>query len=283
MTKADGTQLLEALELKEYERTALDQLLRLGRTTAPNLAEASGIPKARVYGVLESLGDEGFIEIIPERPKEYQPKAPDEILQRAKANRRQAYEAYCREIDSISEAFLEHYRPLYETATSEISPTEELFRVVNVGDPSLRETREIYRETDTELNITTKSFEYFVDVESTLRETVDRGVDVSILFLHPSHLTDENGRIQAEIVDRIDAEFPEVAYRFSNQRLPWRGTLADPSLEYETGTAILLVEEKDVPLHMRQAAVTDNEAFVAGMSRYFELIWKHDSVALSDR
>ena len=283
MTRTDGTQLLEALELKEYERTALDQLLRLGRTTAPNLAEASGIPKARVYGVLESLGDEGFIEIIPGRPKEYQPKAPEGILQRAKANRRQAYEAYCREIDSVSEAFLNHYRSLYETATSEISPTEELFRVVNVGEPSLRETREIYRDTDTELDITTKSFEYFVDVEPTLRETVDRGVDVSILFVHPSHLTDENSRIQAEIVDRIDAQFPEVAYRFSERRLPWRGTLADPSLEYETGTAILLVEEKDVPLHMRQAAVTDNEAFVAGMSRYFSLIWEHDSVELSDR
>ena len=283
MTQTDGTQLLEALELKEYERTALDQLLRLGRTTAPNLAEASGIPKARVYGVLESLGDEGFIEIIPGRPKEYQPKAPEEILQRAKANRRQAYEAYCREIDSVSETFLNHYRPLYETATSEISPTEELFRVVNVGEPSLRETREIYRDTDTELDITTKSFEYFVDVESTLRETVDRGVDVSVLFLHPSHLTDENSRIQAEIVDRIDTEFPEAAYRFSKQRLPWRGTLADPSLEYETGTAILLVEEKNIPLHMRQAAVTENEAFVAGMNRYFSLIWQHDSVALPDR
>ena len=103
-------------------------------------------------------------------------------------------------------------------------------------------------------------------------------MDVSVLFLDPSHLTDENSRIQAEIVDRIDTEFPEVEYRFSKQRLPWRGTLADPSLEYETGTAVLLVEEKNIPLHMRQAAVTENEAFVAGMNRYFTLIWAHDSV-----
>jgi sugar-specific transcriptional regulator TrmB len=278
MGDTDGSQLLQTLDLKEYEITALDQLLRLGRTTAPNLAEASGIPKARVYGVLESLGDKGFIEIIPGRPKEYQPKAPGEILQRAKTNRRQDCEAYCQEVDSISDAFVAHYQPLYETAASEVSPTEELFHVVNVGEPSLRETREIYRSTESELNITTKSFEYLVDIESTLRATIDRGVDVSVLFLDPSHLTDENSRIQAEIVDRIDTEFPEVEYRFSKQRLPWRGTLADPSLEYETGTAVLLVEEKNIPLHMRQAAVTENEAFVAGMNRYFTLIWAHDSV-----
>lgn len=283
MEETDGSQLLQTLDLKDYEITALDRLMRLGRTTAPNLAEASGIPKARVYDVLESLGDQGFIEIIPGRPKEYQPRAPEEVLQRAKANRRQEYEAYCREVDATSNAFLEQYQPLYEAATSEVTPTEELFHVVDVGEPSLRETREIYRNTDSRLNITTKSFEYLVDVESTLRDVIDRGVAVSILFLHPSYLTDENSRIQTEIVDRVDTEFPEVTYRFSNERLPWRGTLADPSLEYETGTAILLVEEKDVPLHMRQAAVTENEAFVAGMNRYFSLIWEHDSVADPER
>ena len=278
MEGTDGSQLLQTLDLKDYEITALDRLMRLGRTTAPNLAEASGIPKARVYDVLESLSDQGFIEIIPGRPKEYQPRAPEEILQRAKANRRQEYEAYCREVDATSNAFLEQYQPLYEAATSEVTPTEELFHVVDVGEPSLRETREIYRNTDSRLNITTKSFEYLTDVESTLRDVIDRGVAVSILFLHPSYLTDENSRIQTEIVDRVDTEFPEVTYRFSNERLPWRGTLADPSLEYETGTAILLVEAKDIPLHMRQAAVTENEAFVAGMNRYFTLIWEHDSV-----
>ena len=89
MKGTDGSQLLQTLDLKDYETTALDRLMRLGRTTAPNLAESSGIPKARVYDVLESLGDQGFIEIIPGRPKEYQPRAPEEILQRAKANRRQ--------------------------------------------------------------------------------------------------------------------------------------------------------------------------------------------------
>ena len=283
MEGTDGSQLLQTLDLKDYEITALDRLMRLGRTTAPNLAEASGIPKARVYDVLESLGDQGFIEIIPGRPKEYQPRAPEEILQRAKANRRQEYEAYCREVDATSNAFLEQYQPLYEAATSEVTPTEELFHVVDVGEPSLRETREIYLATATELNITTKSFEYLVDIESTLREVLEHGVNVSILFLHPRHLSEENSRIQAEIVDQIDSEFPDVDYRFSNERLPWRGTLADPSLEYETGTAILLVEEKDIPLHMRQAAVTENEAFVAGMNRYFSLIWEHDSVADPER
>lgn len=58
-----------------------------------------------------------------------------------------------------------------------------------------------------------------------------------------------------------------------------RGTIADPSMDYDTGKAIFLVEEKDVPLHMRQAAVTDNGSFVAGLDRYFTLTWEYESVA----
>jgi hypothetical protein len=48
-------------------------------------------------------------------------------------------------------------------------------------------------------------------------------------------------------------------------------------MDYEQGAAIMLVEEKDVPLHKRQAAVTENGSFVAGLERYFELIWTYES------
>ncbi len=77
-TSHDTTSLLNHLELKEYESTALEHLLSLGRTTAPNLAEATDIPKARIYGVLDSLNGMGYIKTIPGRPKQYQPKSPAE-------------------------------------------------------------------------------------------------------------------------------------------------------------------------------------------------------------
>ena len=45
----------------------------------------------------------------------------------------------------------------------------------------------------------------------------------------------------------------------------------------ETGGAIFLVEEPDVPNHRRQAALTENGSFVAGLKRYFDLVWEHES------
>ena len=279
---SEGVHLLETLELTEYEAQALDRLLELGRTTAPNLADATGIPKARIYGVLESLSNQGYVKVIPGRPKEYQPKPPSEILERATANRRQAYEAYRQDIEGMREAFLEHYQPLYETAGESVTPTEELFWVVDVGDPSLRETREIYRAADDRLHILTKSFEYLPDVEETLADVLDTGVEVRVLLLDPDHLTAANQEIQAEMRTRLDETLPDFQYRFSERPLPWRGTIADPSMEYDTGKAIFLVEEKDVPLHMRQAAVTDNGSFVAGLNRYFTLTWEYESVRSPD-
>lgn len=51
-----------------------------------------------------------------------------------------------------------------------------------------------------------------------------------------------------------------------------------PSIEYDHGRAILLVEEPAVPRHKRQAAVTDNGSFVAEVDRFFDLTWQYENV-----
>jgi sugar-specific transcriptional regulator TrmB len=273
----DPTDLLEELDLKEYEATALTHLLRAGRTTAPDIAEATGIPKARIYGVLEALADYGFIEVIPGRPKQYQPKSPEEILERAKENRRQEFEDYCNEVEGLRSEFLDVFGPLYEQADEDVSPTSELFHVVDVGDPSETETRRLYRIADDAVYVITNSFAYFDSVEPAVSNALEEGIDVSVLFLNPELLPEENVPRQREIVERLETDYPEIDFRFSEKVLPWRGTFIDPSMDYESGQAIFLVEETDVPDYKRQAAITENGSFVAGMKRYFDLIWEHES------
>ncbi|WP_262177562.1 TrmB family transcriptional regulator [Haloarcula laminariae] len=278
----EASDVFDRVGLTEYETTAIEQLLTLGRTTAPNLAEATGIPKARIYGVLESLADRGFIKVIPGRPKEYQPKAPDEILDRAIENSRQSYEAFAADIEAGRDAFLSEYGPQFERASENISPTAELFHVVDVGEPSERETRRLYGDAEETLGIITNSFAYLDSVIGALEGAVERGVDVSVLFLHPDALPAEKAAVQAEMVERLASELPDVGIRFSTEKLPWRGTLVDPSMDYDGGEAILLVEEPDVPNHMRQAALTENGSFVAGMKRYFDLVWEYESASSMD-
>lgn len=273
----DPSDLLATLDLTEYEEDALKTLLTLGTTSAPDLSEATGIPKARIYGVLDALGDAGYIKIIPGRPKTYQPKPPSEILDRAIETRRQAFETYQHTLEDIRPEFVDTLQPLYDSASPEVSPTENLFYVVDVGDSSEEETRQLYRNATSQIDIITKSFEYFDAVEPTLTQAVDDGCTIRVLFLHPKHLSTTNQQIQREIVDHIHNTHSSIETRFSNNPLPWRGTITDPSMDYDQGSAIFLVEEKDIPLHKRQAAVTDNGSFVAGLERYFNLTWTYES------
>jgi len=275
---AEPGELLATLDLTEYEERALEELLLLGRTSAPDLAEATGIPKARIYGVLDSLADDGYIKVVPGRPKMYHPKPPGAILDRAIEARRQEFESYQHELEGIRDSFVETFQPLYESADADVTPTEELIHVVDVGEDSEEETRRLYRTATDRIDILTKSFEYLESVEPTLETVFDDGIAVRVLLLHPRHLTAENSAIQQEIVSYLHDTFPEIETRFSEDVLPWRGTIVDPSMDYDDGAAILLVEEPNIPLHKRQAAVTENGSFVAGLERHFELLWEHESV-----
>ena len=265
----DPEDLLRELDLKEYEATALAHLLGAGRSTAPDIAEATAIPQARIYGVLDALADRGFIEVIPGRPKQYQPKAPDVILERATENRRQQFEDFQAEIEDLRPTFLEVFEPRFEQADETVSPISELFHVVDVGEPSETETRRLYRAAEDSVRVITNSFAYFEDVEPAVAGALEAGIDVSVLFLHPELLPEAKVEEQARIVEHVESAHPEIAFRFSEKVLPWRGTFIDPSMAYDSGEAIFLVEETDVPDHKRQAAITENGSIVAGMKGYF--------------
>jgi hypothetical protein len=48
---------------------------------------------------------------------------------------------------------------------------------------------------------------------------------------------------------------------------------------YTSGQGGSLIEQEKVPNYLRQAAVTDNPSFVAGMRQYFNLLWYHESTS----
>ena len=273
----DGETLFSVLELTEYEEAALEELLMLGRTTAPDLAEATGIPKARIYGVLDTLAEAGYIKMIPGRPKQYQPHEPETIIDRAVMNRQDSYEQFKTEVNAVADSFVESYSPIEDRDLDELSPTEDLFHVVDVGEPSERETRRLFREADEEVFALTKSFGYLDAIAPAMDAAIDAGVSVNVLMLSPDHLTDANRDEQQAIRATLADSFPSVSVRITDRILPWRGTFIDPDLQYQTGQGLLLVEQEEVPNHLRQAAVTENPAFVAGLWQYFDLLWTHES------
>ncbi|PTD94227.1 TrmB family transcriptional regulator [archaeon SCG-AAA382B04] len=265
----------EELGFKEYESKVLVSLIQLGEAKASKIAETSGVPKNRVYEVLKVLRNHGLVKEKPGRPKLYETKKPKQILKRLRQNKKLEKQKQIQKIQEKQKNLTKKLTSIYNEASGN---RKSLLELIDVGEPSEKQTQLLYKQANEEILISTKSFEYYPRTKKTLKKAIkEKDLDVRILFLDKKNLSKENRKIQEKIIKKIKNELPSVDFRFSEEKLPLRGTIIDPSLEYESGKTIFLVEEKEVPLALREAALTENPSLVAGMARYFNLIWNYES------
>lgn len=74
---------LYAFDLNNYEARVYETLLKLGETTAWQIALHSNVPQAKIYEVLSSLETKGFVERSVGRPLKFRPIEPDISLMQA--------------------------------------------------------------------------------------------------------------------------------------------------------------------------------------------------------
>lgn len=270
----DIEKLFEELGLSLYQAKVLTALIQCGESKASDVSQLSGVPRAKVYSVLDQLVDMGLVDKKPGRPVKYKVKTPEEIVERLRYNIEMEYKKRLRRIEEVSDDLIRILRELYKPLETEF---RELIKVIKVGEPSERETRLMFSAAKREINIISKVFEYYPKVKNELISAVDRGVNVKILLLGKEFLDERSKEVQEEIVNLLKRDLKNVDIRFSKTILPLRGTIIDPSYEYKSGKAIFVVEDPRTPLYLRDAAVTENPSLVAGMKKYFDLIWKYES------
>jgi len=265
--------ILEDIGLSGYQVKALLALIQCGEAKASDIAQLSGVPRAKVYSVLDQLVDLGLVDKKPGRPIIYKAKKPNEIVERLKLNIEMEYRKKIKEFEEIEEELEKVLSDLY----TPVSEPKELIKLVRVGEPSERETRLMFSEARKEINIVSKVFEYYPKVRDELISAVERNVSVKILLLGESFLDDRSRQVQREIVKMLKKDLDSVEIRFSKTILPLRGVIIDPSYDYTSGKAIFVVEDPKTPLYLRDAAITENPSLVAGMKKYFDLIWNYES------
>jgi HTH-type transcriptional regulator, sugar sensing transcriptional regulator len=67
---------MESLGLTSYETKVYLSLLETGSMTASNISKKSSVPYSKIYEVLNSLEDKGWLEIDSSRPQKFFPKSP---------------------------------------------------------------------------------------------------------------------------------------------------------------------------------------------------------------
>lgn len=272
----DIIELFKQLGLQEYHAKTMAHLVRLGRSTAPEISKSSKVPKARIYEILEELADRGYVEVFEGRPKQFKARPPKDILKNKIEYERRMFETAVSLVKKMEGDMIDTLTPIHLEAEKGSEETT-LLSIVKVGEPSNRQTRLMIDSARKEIDISTKVFEYLPDVLARLKKAIKRGVSIKVLMLTADQLNKRSQKVQKDILKQLKKELPKVKVRFSRSKLPLRGSMIDPSYDYKGGSAIFLVEEKEVPLYLRDAAVTSNPSLVAGMKKYFDLIWKYES------
>lgn len=80
MDQSDLSALVD-LGLTGYEAAAYAALTRRGRATAAEVARLAGLPRQRIYDVLDGLVGRGFASVEPGRPARYAAAAPKEAIE----------------------------------------------------------------------------------------------------------------------------------------------------------------------------------------------------------
>ena len=268
--------LLMNMGLNEYQASALSYLLYLGETKATTLSKASGVPNARVYGILEDLSQRGLVTVRPGRPALYSPMTPDDIAAALVADTRQEIRRRLRIVESYIEEFSSAAENVFLKA-GKVQGRVPLLRIVSVGDVSIDETRKLYRDAQRSIYILTRAMDYFPEVTDELRAAVSREVDVKVLMMSDLRLSDEDVNRRNDMIACIkDATDGAAEIRVCDEVII-RGCIIDAN---KGGRALFLVEEVGVPFFLREAAITAHPGVVKGLASLFNLMWRYESRSL---
>ncbi|MDX1610978.1 MAG: helix-turn-helix domain-containing protein [Candidatus Thermoplasmatota archaeon] len=100
---AGELETIQEYGLTEYEARAYLALVELEEGTAREVADVSRVPRTKIYGVIDDLHQKSLVEVIPERPKRFLPKAFEGYLDKFEAR----FKEKLKKLDEDRERFRE--------------------------------------------------------------------------------------------------------------------------------------------------------------------------------
>lgn len=266
--------MLEELGLGKYQSQVLAYLYALGKSKATDISKASGVPKAKIYTILQELCTLRLVKQIGTKPLQFEPIPPQVGLENLKIAREEQFQRDVNAISDIAASRLHVLQTLYKKSLT-TETREEFLEIITVGTASEIETRKLYQKARKEINVVTRAFEYLPKVKESLESALKKGVSLKVILLNARFLSEKDVKIQTQLKEVLLSMGAHV--RISPQKLPIRFTLIDPSQDYESGAVLFLVEEVSIPVFMRFAVLSENHSLAAGFKQYFDLLWKEST------
>lgn len=191
---------LSELGLSRYEAAAYVGLLGRQSFSAPQLATRTGIPRQRIYDVLQTLAAKGLAHERVGPRRTFLAIPPDQALPALLAERRVAAERELAEAQSLTTALIAATQPLYSAGSDEDNPLnyiDVLLEPRQIGGRALA----LAREAEHEILVCFKRplVSSYADNLAEVRDPLARGVRYRALY---------------EISARADAELQPMLAEF---------------------------------------------------------------------
>jgi sugar-specific transcriptional regulator TrmB len=161
------SELLDRFGFTDYEATCLVAVLRQPGATAAEIADASTLPRSRVYDVADDLADRGYLEVQEGDPKRYRALPADDLVATLRSR-------YDETIDELSEALAD-----VERIDEEPDARAAVWSFTG-EDAALARSWEIIEEAEDSIWMLVRSELLSEECIEVLSAAADRGVDLTL-------------------------------------------------------------------------------------------------------
>jgi len=247
---------LRKLGLNVYESKAYLGLTTTGVATAAELAETSGIPRAKVYEVLKGLEKSGFVISAGGRPAKFKAMPMDAVISKIQDQARSDHDERLRQIDRAKTAVMKELAgldtPLDEEAEGMVWVLKGRENIYTSIEKLIDEAKKKLTFATTEKGVLRKLSHY----GAKLAEAAERGVEVKLL----APVTAINARVIKDNLERFDIKHSYTAMT--------RFLLSDD----EKGIVILVPD--GVQKAGESALYVNSPYFISGLGHYFDHKWE---------
>lgn len=240
---------LDKIGLTSYEIRTFTSLLKGGELTASDLSQKSGVPYSKIYEVLGTLEEKGWVSSDDSRPTKYFAKSPSTALETTKQKQEL-------EFKNNQNIILNELIPLYEkSGTSERPDIWVLSGIVNIV-PKVLEMIDSCKN-EVMIAVPRASEDLVKQALPKLRLLHDKGVDITIL-----------------ISDTIDKDSLKAISRVATVKVK-KGLFGGGIISDKRYVVILLGPEVSDSSSADIVAIWADHAGLAGFAReYFEYLLK---------
>lgn len=174
---------LKALGFNSYQRKLWTALLSNGPSTAGELSEISDVPRSRTYDVLESLSDQGIVNIQTGKPMKYVPVEPEEAFERLKKKHKKEYKDMENKIDNVKDGkVFEELKGLYDGGVESTNPSE-FSGAMKGRNQMIQQLESMFKNAEDRIHLMTSSAglkEVYNNHVHVLKDAAERNVKIKI-------------------------------------------------------------------------------------------------------